>query len=224
MSGMDDNVAVIGDWVPPSPSPRTFFTALLGDDIGLRSGLEAPGNNKTGGLFLGSQERMTMGNFENKDTKQVGPRGGDYSGESGSAVGQKGYSRGCLVERLAARAGFNAPRLNTEGIRSADLSSNPDVRSAYLTIPSGLSPTSLLESPVFLSNSLAQPSPTTGKFPFFPNNNSKSSGLILDADTSRDNPFEDDGSSSFAFKPLGESSSSFFGAGSKVIVFFLFFK
>ncbi|KAI6688623.1 hypothetical protein NL676_025451 [Syzygium grande] len=216
MTGMDDNVAVIGDWVPPSPSPRTFFTAMLGDDIGLRSGLEASGNNKTEGLFLGSQERMNMGNFENKDRKQVGPSGGDYSSESGLAVEQKGYSRGCLVERLAARAGFNAPRLNTEGIRSADLSSNPDVRSPYLTIPAGLSPTTLLESPVFLSNSLAQPSPTTGKFPFFPNSNSKSSGLVLDANTNKDSPFEDNSSSSFAFKPLGESSSSFLGAGSKM--------
>ncbi|KAK3425181.1 hypothetical protein EUGRSUZ_F01981 [Eucalyptus grandis] len=216
MSGADDNVAVIGDWVPPSPSPRTFFTAMLGDDIGLRSGLEASGNNKTGGLFLGSQERVTMGNFENKDTKRVGPSGGDHSSESRLAVEQKGYSRGCLGERLAARAGFNAPRLNTEGIRSADLSSNPDVRSPYLTIPPGLSPTTLLDSPVFLSNTLAQPSPTTGKFPFIHNNNSRSSGLMLDANTSKDNPFEENSSSSFAFKPLGEASSSFFGAGSKM--------
>lgn len=68
------------------------------------------------------------------------------------------------MERIAARAGFNAPRLNTESIKPADLSKNQEVRSPYLTIPPGLSPATLLESPVFLSNSLVLPSPTTGNF------------------------------------------------------------
>ncbi|ESQ54635.1 hypothetical protein EUTSA_v10027010mg [Eutrema salsugineum] len=61
-------------------------------------------------------------------------------------------SRGGLSERIAARAGFNVPRLNTESI----------LQSPCLTISSpGVSPATLLESPVFLSNPL--PSPTTGK-------------------------------------------------------------
>lgn len=52
-------------------------------------------------------------------------------------------SRGALRERIAARSGFIAPRLNTEDI----------LQSTYLTISSpGLSPATLLESPVFLSN------------------------------------------------------------------------
>lgn len=42
--------------------------------------------------------------------------------------------------RLAERAGFNAPMLNTKDTR--------------FTIPAGISPTTLLESPVFVSNSL----------------------------------------------------------------------
>ncbi|CAH2077880.1 unnamed protein product [Thlaspi arvense] len=66
-------------------------------------------------------------------------------------------SRGGLSERLAARAGFNVPRLNTESI----------LQSPCLTISSpGVSPATLLDSPVFLSNPL--PSPTTGKLSSLP--------------------------------------------------------
>lgn len=55
------------------------------------------------------------------------------------------YSRGGLSERIAARAGFNVPRLKTENI----------LRPPCLTISSpGLSPATLLESPIFLSNPL----------------------------------------------------------------------
>ncbi|CAA6670142.1 unnamed protein product [Spirodela intermedia] len=56
---------------------------------------------------------------------------------------------------MAVRAGFNAPKLNTDRIRSGDVPSfSSEVQSPYLTIPPGLSPTSFLDSPVFVSNSL----------------------------------------------------------------------
>lgn len=138
MAGIDENMAVIGDWVPPGPSPRTFFAAISGDDISSR---EPPSENGADGLSLGSQEQMTSGNTEKKNMMT-----GGASTDLGPFSEQK--------SRLAARAGFNAPRLNTESIRTSDLSLNPDIRSPYLTIPPGLSPTTLLESPVFLSNSL----------------------------------------------------------------------
>jgi WRKY transcription factor 2 len=92
---------------------------------------------------------MTTGNAEKKDGARTS---GAQLTELGSFSEQKSNSRGGLVERMAARAGFNAPRLNTESIRSAETSLNPEIRSPYLTIPPGLSPTTLLESPVFLSN------------------------------------------------------------------------
>ncbi|XP_021287557.1 probable WRKY transcription factor 2 isoform X2 [Herrania umbratica] len=212
MAGIDDNVAIIGDWIPPTPSPRTFFAAMLGDDIGSKPVLETHGENKTEGLFLGSQGIMTAESNDNKDAHQ----GHEQLKEFGSISEQKSSSRGGLVERMAARAGFNAPRLNTESIRSADLSLNPEICSPYLTIPPGLSPTTLLESPVFVSNSLAQPSPTTGKFPFIPNGNGRSS-ISEPSDRSKDNYFEDINASSFAFKPFAESNSSFLlGAMSKI--------
>ncbi|KAI5606239.1 hypothetical protein POPTR_001G472800v4 [Populus trichocarpa] len=214
MAGIDDNVAIIGDWVPPSPSPRAFFSVMLGDDINSSTITEPPGENRTKGLFLGQPEQMTTGNAEKKDGARTS---GAQLTELGSFSEQKSNSRGGLVERMAARAGFNAPRLNTESIRSAETSLNPEIRSPYLTIPPGLSPTTLLESPVFLSN-LAQPSPTTGKFSFFPNGSSKNStaGSKL-PDNSKETFFEDINSSSFAFKPMGESGSSFFLGGTSKI-------
>lgn len=151
MAGIDDNVAIIGDWVPPSTSPRAFFSSMLVDDMGSRSMLEPPGSNKTAEFFLGSQEGDTNG----KNLSQ-GNASGEELNEVGSFSEYKSNSRGGLVERIAARAGFNAPRLNTESIRSSDLSLNSDIRSPYLTIPPGLSPTILLDSPVFLSNSLVR--------------------------------------------------------------------
>ncbi|XP_038690829.1 probable WRKY transcription factor 2 isoform X2 [Tripterygium wilfordii] len=160
MTGIDDSVAMIGDWVPPSPSPRAFFSALLGDDISTRSILESPEENKSEGHFMGSQEQMTSGSPDNKDAALRG----DQMTQLGSLSEQKSSSRGGLVERMAARAGFNAPRLNTENIRSTDLSPEAEVWSPYLTIPPGLSPTTLLDSPVFLSNSSVHPATLQQQF------------------------------------------------------------
>lgn len=221
MAGIDDNVAIIGDWVPPSPSPRTFFSAMLGEDIGSRPLVsEPPSSNRSEGLFLGRPpDQMVSGNraVNNNGTLQ-GCLSSDKLTEFGSFSEQKSSSRGGLVERMAARAGFNAPRLNTESIRSADLSLSSDNRSPYLTIPPGLSPTTLLDSPVFLSNSLAQPSPTTGKFPFVSNVDGRSLTLMPEAsDKSKDSLFEDINTSSFAFKPMPEPGTSFFfGTSSKM--------
>nr|QGQ64064.1 WRKY transcription factor 41 [Santalum album] len=193
-SGIDDHAAIIGDWMPPTPSPRTLFSSVLGTEFDGKT----PGGNGSDGHFLGRSEHVASNT------------NGQFTQSNASSPEHKFNSRGGLVERMAARAGFNAPKLNTENIRSSDLSLNSDVRSPYLTIPPGLSPTTLLESPVFLSNSLAQPSPTTGKFPFLPNVNARSSLLISEAsDGHKDNLFEDTNASPFEFKPLAESASSF---------------
>lgn len=216
MAGMDDHVAVIGDWVPPTPSPRTLFSTALGEDFGSKSFSKPPSaENGNAGLYLGHGEPIFPSNHDRKDAAQ-----NEFSSDQFTKIAasheQKLNSRGSLVERLAARAGFNAPRLDTETIKPADLSARPTVRSPYLTIPPGLSPTTLLESPVFLSNSLAQPSPTTGQYPCFPNGNSRSYVMTLDVG-SNENPVEDLNTSSFSFKAIPESGSSFsFGTATKI--------
>ncbi|XP_049412642.1 probable WRKY transcription factor 2 isoform X1 [Solanum stenotomum] len=207
MGGFDDHVAIMGDWMPPSPSPRTFFSSLLGDDVGSRSSFEGT-NETSGNLTSGPQEHV--GNSDGNAGAQAAisePQPVKLSALSD----QKMSSRGGLLERIAARAGFNAPKLNTESLRPADLMQNQGVRSPYLTIPPGLSPTTLLESPVFLSNSLVQPSPTTGKFLFSSGIENRNSALMMeDTDKRKDNALESINSSSFSFKPVPETAPSLF--------------
>ncbi|GAB2287149.1 hypothetical protein Dimus_021535 [Dionaea muscipula] len=67
-----------------------------------------------------------------------------------------------IAERRAAKFGFNASNINTPRFRTSTSLASPSARSPYLTIPPGISPTMLLDSPILLPNS--QPSPTTGTF------------------------------------------------------------
>ncbi|KAG5546785.1 hypothetical protein RHGRI_018830 [Rhododendron griersonianum] len=194
MGAFDDNVAIMGDWVPPpSPSPRAFFSALLGDEFSSWSIPEPSIQNKSGGNFPWSQGQIISQKTDDKDQLT----------NSSISSEQKMNSRGGLLERMAARAGFNAPRLNTESIRPACFSQNQDIRSPYITISPGLSPTTLLESPVFLSNSQVQPSPTTGKLSFA----LSGSGRNFMLGTSKDDFFEDISTvaSSFALKHVAET-------------------
>nr|WCL15192.1 WRKY16347 [Atractylodes chinensis] len=205
MGGFDDHGGIIGDWMPPSPSPGSFFAAMSGVDAGSRTGSELPkyNNNNDGGFTFPGPDSQVR--FENGVENQRGQTV-DQATKTGEFGEQKMSSRAGLVERMAARAGHNAPRLNTDIIKPTDTLQNQQVRSPYLTIPPGLSPTSLLDSPVFLSNSLVQPSPTTGKFQFPPNGNGRSSMMFSDnTNRSKDNFFEDsNNNSSFAFKPFPE--------------------
>lgn len=142
MGGFDDNVAIMGDWMPPSPNPGAFYLSMMND--------ESDSGNRSAPYFPMPDHQ------ENADQKyKTEENFGDEEMNKSNGMGEaKLSSRGGLMERIAARAGFNAPRLNTESIRPNDLSKKSEVRSPYLTIPPGLSPTTLLDSPVFLSNSL----------------------------------------------------------------------
>lgn len=209
MGGFDDHLGIMGDWMLPSPglspSPRTFFASLLGEDIGPRSLTEPATTENKSEL----EQLAPTVNEDKKDSEHVDLLG-DQVATSDALAEQKMSARGGLLDRRAARAGFNATRLNTENIRSPDLAQSQEIRSPYLTIPSGLSPTTLLDSPVFLSNSLVQPSPTTGKFAF-----GSSSGLGAPYEN-KNNCYESI-NSSFTFKPVEESRPSLFmGATSRV--------
>lgn len=151
MGEFDDNVAIVGDWMPPSPSPRTFFSSMIGDDTVMHTISDTGNKDKNDLIFPGAKEQGAPGNADQNNSTQAGI-GGCNGNSSIMLTEPKMGSRGGLMDRIAARAGFNAPRLNTESIRPADLSKNPDVRSPYFTIPPGLSPTTLLDSPVFLDH------------------------------------------------------------------------
>lgn len=63
-------------------------------------------------------------------------------------------SIGSIAERRAVKTGFDAPKIDVVRFRGvASPVCSPSGRSAYLTIPAGISPTALLDSPVMLPNS-----------------------------------------------------------------------
>ncbi|KAH9312914.1 hypothetical protein KI387_027949, partial [Taxus chinensis] len=226
MAGSDDNNKMgFIDW-GPIHSPTTLFSAMMAEDFNSRPLSQLLSMDSS----LIQEQKLkpsspTSINCRNKSFDQVDPfnvSGGIITTisaattNSGSALGsfgqaQKPPSRGGLSERLAARGGFNAPRLNTARFKSVSTLSSPNgVRSPYLTIPPGLSPTTLLDSPVLLSNSQVEQSPTTGTFPLPPlfyesgETSPPNSGL----DGLREKVNENGDSGSFAFKPYVKSSSS----------------
>ncbi|KZV47658.1 putative WRKY transcription factor 20 [Dorcoceras hygrometricum] len=81
---------------------------------------------------------------------------------------------GSIAERRAAKCGFNVRNMNVQPrflIRTTHtpphLTSPTLLRSPYFTVPPGISPSALLDSPVMLPNAQgSQLSPTTGTFQF----------------------------------------------------------
>ncbi|KAF8715046.1 hypothetical protein HU200_027593 [Digitaria exilis] len=114
-----------------------------------------------------------------------------------------------LAERMQARAGFRVPKLSMpfSTALGAD-NSVPGAPSPFLTIPPGLSPATLLESPVFISNAMGQDSPTTGKLFML--------GGTNDNDPTRfGGPPLGNGPDAFSFKPLDLKSSHYTAEGKK---------
>ncbi|KAG8386572.1 hypothetical protein BUALT_Bualt03G0162300 [Buddleja alternifolia] len=214
MSGFDDHVASMGDWMLPSPSTRAFFSSMINDGVAASS-IADFGQSEP--LFAGPEKQGSSVNPEQNNHGRASVEG-DETSNSNTMAEPKTSSRGGLMERIAARAGFNAPRLNTESIRPTDLSKNQEIRSPYFTIPPGVSPTTLLDSPVFLTNSLVQPSPTTGKLSFLTCGNDRDSNLTTDGpEKGKENTFNDVNASSFAFKPVADSVSfPYFNAPNKI--------
>ncbi|KAL6278978.1 hypothetical protein ACE6H2_022579 [Prunus campanulata] len=125
-----------------------------------------------------------------------------------------------IAERRAAKCGFNAERINSARFRTTSPLPSPAAaaRSPCLTIPPGISPTALLDSPMMLPNSQALPSPTTGTFPLLPPNDDSS---VLKSGTHEDGHRGSDFGSSFTFKRQGDPKylpgySSFENQGSTV--------
>ncbi|GJM98469.1 hypothetical protein PR202_ga15484 [Eleusine coracana subsp. coracana] len=152
------------EWMPPpTPSPRTLMSSFLNEE--LSSGpffnlFSDPGNKQPLDRSEKTREPVNLTTQMPAQTAKTTFQK-DFPLEPNffSAI-QKSNSHSGLAERRAARAGFSVPKIDTSRVGSSTIIRSP------VSIPPGLSPTTLLESPVFLYNKLAQPSPTTGKLPF----------------------------------------------------------
>lgn len=201
MGGFDDHATIMEDWMFPSPSPRAFFSSLVYDDNAAKSYTESV--HDSGTVLAPEVQDASRYTVEKNGMRAY------VVEEKGSNINvpaeAKMNSCGGLMERITARTGFNAPRLNTESIRPSEISKSTEVPSPCLAIPLGLSPTILLDSPVFLSNPLVLPSPTTGKFSFTPSGSVQNSSLMRDYHgKGKEKTFGN--ASSFAFISVAESS------------------
>ncbi|XP_076953924.1 putative WRKY transcription factor 20 [Bidens hawaiensis] len=96
----------------------------------------------------------------------------------------------------------------------------PISRSACITIPPGLSPTSFLESPVLLTNIKAEPSPTTGSFfkSSLMQGSSGTAAFSLEANCIAKKSLDDSNSGFFEFRPHTQTTKvqQFSSAGFQV--------
>ncbi|OEL35122.1 putative WRKY transcription factor 2 [Dichanthelium oligosanthes] len=125
--------------------------------------------------------------------------------------GQKSSLGSSLAERMQARAGFRVPKLSMPFSTGTAVGADNSVPalSPYLTIPPGLSPASLLESPVvFISNATGQASPTTGKL-FMLGGTNDNDPIRFGGPPLGDDP------DAFSFKPLDLKSSHYTAEGKK---------
>ncbi|KAK3037451.1 hypothetical protein RJ639_031945 [Escallonia herrerae] len=92
-----------------------------------------------------------FGNVVVKKEVKVEEAGWDI--ENGN-VGPEVRIGGSIAERRAAKCGFNASMIDVARVRAPGPPPSPRARSPLVTIPSGISPTALLDSPVMLPNPL----------------------------------------------------------------------
>ncbi|KAF8402248.1 hypothetical protein HHK36_013200 [Tetracentron sinense] len=196
MSDTEENSEMVGDLRAMISSPRGLFSAFISEGFASRS-LSQLLNEKADDFLVSSHKKLEDCGFGT---------GSDVPMEVSSDWKPPAVRNGgSIAERRAASCGFSAPRINTARFRSTSPLSSPAVRSPYLTIPPGLSPTTLLDSPVMLSNSQAQPSPTTGTFPLPPFSHESQMPISVTSISHRDKG--NDADSSFMFKPHGSPAS-----------------
>ncbi|XP_074572784.1 WRKY transcription factor SUSIBA2-like [Curcuma longa] len=98
--------------------------------------------------------------------------------------------------------------LNGARYKSMSPARLPIVRSPCVTIPPGFSPSSLLESPVLITNRMAEPSPTTGTFnmPSILGKNAHLGTSMSPIDISNLSSSDEGNSRAFEFKPHVKAS------------------
>ncbi|KAG9443461.1 hypothetical protein H6P81_014801 [Aristolochia fimbriata] len=147
-----------------------------------------------------SPSELRFDGFRAENSEISAPDGASADGE-----GKRDQFGGKPDFRAFPGVGSNAARYKT--MSPARL---PITRSPCLTIPPGLSPTTLLDSPVLLSNMKAEPSPTTGTFsmPHLRHDARGSESFSSPRDTSNSSSFDEGSPGDFEFKPHVESLSN----------------
>ncbi|KAH0448078.1 hypothetical protein IEQ34_021878 [Dendrobium chrysotoxum] len=164
MAEMDDNVPVIGDWLPSNISPKTLFSDFTAKEYGSVFISDDSSQKTNDGSLPEPRKPGVVVNDSNQDCETGIQVSEEHSTELNSSNVPKSSTRGALSKRIAGRAGFGNLTLDTSQIRKTGfVSPSTNDRSPLITIPPGLSPTMLLGSPNLVYNSQTEPFPTTGK-------------------------------------------------------------
>ncbi|KAJ7555931.1 hypothetical protein O6H91_05G109500 [Diphasiastrum complanatum] len=184
-----------------SPSPMTLAASFLVDhdpDTEFRSFTS---------LMNAAPESPSFSTANKESARQASSRGA--------------VAGGSFAERLAARGATNSGFMfdpmgfledvkpNADHMKMTPPSPIPINRSTCLTIPPGLSPTTLLDSPVLFSSYQAELSPTTGTYNF-PTGFGSGNGIQMSppsSESSKESDVEQESSSGFVFKPLPKQGS-----------------
>ncbi|XP_024529762.1 probable WRKY transcription factor 4 [Selaginella moellendorffii] len=158
-----------------SPSPMTLAASFL---------IDPDNENKAHSNLLGSSQDLGGHGQQQQQHIARGSSGGNGSGS--------------FAERLAARE-------MEAGDRSAVAPLDIAASSSPFTIPPGISPTTLFDSPLFAS-SQAEPSPTTGSF-LMPPPVFDGGGSRMQNHRSPEAKVESNPSSEFVFKPIARQGS-----------------
>ncbi|KAG6468423.1 hypothetical protein ZIOFF_073108 [Zingiber officinale] len=173
---------MIGSSLPPNPSSRNLLSSSSTKDFGSRSLPAFLVENGNLGLSwnLGNQ---TVG-VSSKTEGEVGANSINCLSPQSKLFGDsKSSSIGGLAQRMTTRKGFNVPKLDTANIPSTSTISSLEIPLPYLTIPPGLSPTALFESPALFSDISLQANETGLQVEmYFPNHEEQEEDLHVPAE------------------------------------------
>uniref|UniRef100_A0A0D9X9D2 WRKY transcription factor WRKY24 n=1 Tax=Leersia perrieri TaxID=77586 RepID=A0A0D9X9D2_9ORYZ len=165
MDGTNNHGPLMDEVILPSPSPRTLMSSFSNEEFSSGPFSDIFGDNGSKKPYDGLGKSKAFVDSSREESAQLAKKfEPNFFGAN-----QKSSPNGCLSERMAARTGFGVLKIDTSRVGYSTPIRSP------VTIPPGVSPRELLESPVFLPNAIAQPSPTTGKLPFLMSSNVKQS-------------------------------------------------
>eukprot|EP00249_Psilotum_nudum_P022454 c28521_g1_i7 orf=825-2477(+) len=173
-----------------SPSPMTLVSSFFADH-------DPEADCKSySQLLAGAMTSSTPKSTDSPNNSAISSGTSQINIASGTAVKDAGN------QAPGGNGDAGVARSSTARFKTMTPSRLPIPRSPYLTIPPGLSPTTLLDSPVLLSTAQAEPSPTTGSFPLPPFIHGSGSTNAPVSDILTEKGSDQDGSPSFVFKPF----------------------
>ncbi|KAK9673473.1 hypothetical protein RND81_12G169500 [Saponaria officinalis] len=197
MIRMEEHLEELDEWRDITMSPRGTFSDFGRDHTVNKSFGDkfSRGEGDLGGNDRVNDVENSMFGVEKASSTLEGCGNDDE-------LSRRGKNLGSIAERRARKCGFNAAKISSPRFRTSNPLPSLGSSSPFLTIPAGISPHLLLDSPILLPNS--QLSPTTGTFaqPSFDRD-----GQMMMPSVHADAEYDCDGGLSSMFKSRADATS-----------------